>query len=237
MRSGRYWSPPDLRTVPGARTIGLPNDGPRCPDPHLTPDSGAARLVRPPAGTAATRAGQSAVPAAGSAWPGGGRVARAGPLFRDFSEPGGQPRPGCRTAAPSSAASGRRGELLAEAVTANGATMRLIHTSDWHLGRTLHGVSLLEHQAVFLDWLVGQAVAGRADAVLVAGDIYDRAVPPLEAVALLDRTLAAFAGGSHPRGPHQRQPRLARAPRVRVRAQRKSRAFTCAPASATSTAR
>ena len=81
----------------------------------------------------------------------------------------------------------------AEAVTANGATMRLIHTSDWHLGRTLHGVSLLEHQEVFLDWLVGQAVARQVDAVLVAGDIYDRAVPPLEAVTLLDRTLTAFA--------------------------------------------
>ena len=66
------------------------------------------------------------------------------------------------------------------------------------VGRTLHGVSLLEHQAVFLDWLTGQAVAGQADAVLVAGDIYDRAVPPLEAVALLDRTLAAFAEAAIP---------------------------------------
>jgi exonuclease SbcD len=86
----------------------------------------------------------------------------------------------------------------AEAVTANGATMRLIHTSDWHLGRTLHGVSLLEHQKVFLDWLAGQAVARQVDGVLVAGDIYDRAVPPLEAVTLLDETLAAFAVAAIP---------------------------------------
>jgi exonuclease SbcD len=86
----------------------------------------------------------------------------------------------------------------AGAVTANGATMRLIHTSDWHLGRTLHGVSLLEHQAVFLSWLLGQAVARRADAVLVAGDIYDRAVPPLDAVELLDQTLAGFARAAIP---------------------------------------
>ena len=71
--------------------------------------------------------------------------------------------------------------------------MRLIHTSDWHLGRTLHGHSLLEHQAAFLGWLLGQAVECRAGAVLVAGDVYDRAVPPLEAVELLDQTLAAFA--------------------------------------------
>jgi exonuclease SbcD len=71
--------------------------------------------------------------------------------------------------------------------------MRLIHTSDWHLGRTLHGESLLAHQAAFLDWLLGQAVTQQADAVLVAGDVYDRAVPPQDAVKLLDRALAGFA--------------------------------------------
>lgn len=71
--------------------------------------------------------------------------------------------------------------------------MRLIHTSDWHLGRTLHGESLLAHQAAFLDWLLGQAVTQEADAVLVAGDVYDRAVPPQDAVKLLDRALAGFA--------------------------------------------
>jgi DNA repair protein SbcD/Mre11 len=71
--------------------------------------------------------------------------------------------------------------------------MRLIHTSDWHLGRTLHGESLLEHQAAFLTWLLGQAVGHGVDAVVVAGDIYDRAVPPIDAVALLDQTLVAFS--------------------------------------------
>ena len=54
--------------------------------------------------------------------------------------------------------------------------MRLIHTSDWHLGRTLHGESLLEHQAAFLEWLLGEAVRHQADVVVVAGDVYDRAV-------------------------------------------------------------
>jgi exonuclease SbcD len=70
--------------------------------------------------------------------------------------------------------------------------MRLIHTSDWHLGRTLHGESLLEYQSVFLDWLLGQATGHRVDAVVVAGDVYDRAVPPTDAVALLDQTLVRF---------------------------------------------
>src|SRR5262249_16036890 len=71
--------------------------------------------------------------------------------------------------------------------------MRVLHTSDWHLGRTLHGESLLEHQASFLEWLLDQAAAQLVDAVVVAGDVFDRAVPPLDAVALLDRTLTAVA--------------------------------------------
>jgi DNA repair protein SbcD/Mre11 len=71
--------------------------------------------------------------------------------------------------------------------------MRLIHTSDWHLGRTLHGESLLEHQGAFLRWLLDQAVTRQVDAVLVAGDVYDRAIPPTDAVRLLDETLVAFS--------------------------------------------
>jgi exonuclease SbcD len=97
------------------------------------------------------------------------------------------------------AASGRPGvAALAPRVTANGVTMRLIHTSDWHLGRTLHGESLLEHQAAFLDWLLEQAVTHQAGAVVVAGDIYDRAVPPQDAVALLDKALVSFARAGVP---------------------------------------
>ena len=76
--------------------------------------------------------------------------------------------------------------------------MRLIHTSDWHLGRRLHGVELLEHQATFLEWLLGTAVAEQADAVLVSGDVYDRAQPPADAVRLLDDTLARFVRAGIP---------------------------------------
>src|SRR6266702_6106252 len=71
--------------------------------------------------------------------------------------------------------------------------MRLIHTSDWHLGRTLHGEPLIEQQRVFLDWLVGVAADRSADAVVVAGDVYDRAIPSTDAVALLDGALVQFA--------------------------------------------
>ncbi|GAA1929253.1 exonuclease SbcCD subunit D [Streptomyces sodiiphilus] len=71
--------------------------------------------------------------------------------------------------------------------------MRLLHTSDWHLGRSLHRVSLLEAQAAFLDHLVVTAREEKVDAVVVAGDIYDRAVPPLAAVRLFDETLHRLA--------------------------------------------
>ncbi|QTE29554.1 exonuclease SbcCD subunit D [Pengzhenrongella sicca] len=71
--------------------------------------------------------------------------------------------------------------------------MRLLHTSDWHLGRTLHGVDLLEHQAAHLEHLVDVTRSEGVDAVLVAGDVYDRAVPPVEAVALFSETLARLA--------------------------------------------
>jgi exonuclease SbcD len=76
--------------------------------------------------------------------------------------------------------------------------VKLLHTSDWHLGRTLHGTSLLEHQGAFLSWLVDLAVTQRVDAVLVAGDVYDRAVPPTDAVQLLDGALAEFVAARVP---------------------------------------
>ena len=71
--------------------------------------------------------------------------------------------------------------------------MRLLHTSDWHLGRTLHGVDLLEHQSAYLDHLVELARTEEVAAVLVSGDVYDRAVPPVEAVTLLSETLVRLA--------------------------------------------
>ncbi|MDR2567158.1 MAG: exonuclease SbcCD subunit D [Bifidobacteriaceae bacterium] len=71
--------------------------------------------------------------------------------------------------------------------------MRLIHTSDWHLGRSLHGVDLLEYQAAYLDHLVELVRDRRPAAVLVAGDVYDRAVPPVGAVQLLEESLTRLA--------------------------------------------
>jgi exonuclease SbcD len=70
--------------------------------------------------------------------------------------------------------------------------MRLLHTSDWHLGRTLHRADLRDAQAAFLAHLVETVRSERVDAVLVAGDVYDRAVPPLDAVALFEDALSAL---------------------------------------------
>ncbi|MBA3745103.1 exonuclease SbcCD subunit D [Sporichthya sp.] len=67
--------------------------------------------------------------------------------------------------------------------------MRLLHTSDWHLGRSLHRADLAPAQGAFLDHLVETVRAERIDAVLVAGDVYDRALPPVEAVDLLNDAL------------------------------------------------
>jgi exonuclease SbcD len=67
--------------------------------------------------------------------------------------------------------------------------MRFLHTSDWHLGRSLHRTDLRDAQSRFLDHLVETAREDRVDAVLIAGDIYDRAVPPVDAVALCEDAL------------------------------------------------
>lgn len=68
--------------------------------------------------------------------------------------------------------------------------MRFFHTSDWHLGRLFFGESLTEEQADLLQEFVRLAGELRPDAILISGDIYDRAVPPPEAVELLNEVLS-----------------------------------------------
>ncbi|MGW3651545.1 exonuclease SbcCD subunit D [Streptomyces sp. NPDC000878] len=71
--------------------------------------------------------------------------------------------------------------------------MRLLHTSDWHLGRAFHRVNMLGAQAEFIGHLVTVAREREVDAVVVSGDVYDRAVPPLAAVELFDDALHRLA--------------------------------------------
>ncbi|MCT9870278.1 exonuclease SbcCD subunit D [Paenarthrobacter aurescens] len=76
--------------------------------------------------------------------------------------------------------------------------MRLLHTSDWHLGRSFHGVGMLEAQRNFVDQLVSVVEDRAVDVVLIAGDVYDRALPGLDVVKLLDDALVRItqAGAS-----------------------------------------
>ncbi|MGW0131189.1 exonuclease SbcCD subunit D [Streptomyces sp. NPDC003299] len=71
--------------------------------------------------------------------------------------------------------------------------MRLLHTSDWHLGRAFHRVNMLGAQAEFVGHLVTTVREHGVDAVVVSGDVYDRAVPPLAAVELFDDALHRLA--------------------------------------------
>ncbi|WGW13518.1 exonuclease SbcCD subunit D [Saxibacter everestensis] len=67
--------------------------------------------------------------------------------------------------------------------------MRILHTSDWHLGRSFHGVGMAEAQRQFLDFLITTVAEQDVDVVVVAGDVYDRALPAPDTVDLLDDAL------------------------------------------------
>jgi len=67
--------------------------------------------------------------------------------------------------------------------------MRLLHTADWHLGRIFFGHHLTDDQAYVLDQLIDIATREKIGACIIAGDVYDRGVPPTEAIELLDQVL------------------------------------------------
>ncbi len=71
--------------------------------------------------------------------------------------------------------------------------MKLLHTADWHLGKTLKGQSLLDDQVFILEQIFDIIDEQKPDAILICGDIYDRAVPPADAVELFDETLTKLA--------------------------------------------
>ena len=88
--------------------------------------------------------------------------------------------------------------------------MRILHTSDWHLGRSFHRTGLLDAQAAWFDHLVEVVRTEQVEVVVVSGDIYDRALPQVDAVMLLEDALARLAdarvrvvltSGNHDSGP------------------------------------
>lgn len=77
--------------------------------------------------------------------------------------------------------------------------MKILHTSDWHLGRRLHGESLVASHEGFLSWLHEDLFADiKPDLLVVAGDIYDRGVPPTDAIELFEDTLAEIRNHNIP---------------------------------------
>lgn len=92
----------------------------------------------------------------------------------------------------------------------NVVAVKVLHTSDWHIGRTFHGADLLAEQEAVLAHLAGLVTSEAVDVVVVAGDVYDRAVPSAEAVRVATAALARIrqAGaqlvitpGNHDSGP------------------------------------
>lgn len=96
--------------------------------------------------------------------------------------------------------------------------MKLIHLSDLHLGKRVNDFPMLEDQAYILDRVLEIAGEEQPDAVLIAGDVYDKTVPSAEAVALLDGFLVKLADRSLPvlliSGNHDSPERLAFANRL-----------------------
>lgn len=70
--------------------------------------------------------------------------------------------------------------------------MKVLHTADWHIGKKLHGYDLMPDQAYILDQIKNIALTEAVDAVLIAGDLYDRSVPSEDSVRLLNQTIAEW---------------------------------------------
>ncbi|MFF0495350.1 exonuclease SbcCD subunit D [Nocardia aobensis] len=70
--------------------------------------------------------------------------------------------------------------------------MRMLHTSDWHIGRTFHGVDLLADQARALDAVAELVAAQQVDVVVVPGDVYDRSIPSADAIAVCNKGFEAI---------------------------------------------
>ncbi|MDU2146339.1 MAG: exonuclease subunit SbcD, partial [Staphylococcus sp.] len=67
--------------------------------------------------------------------------------------------------------------------------MKILHTSDWHLGRTFHRSPLTDKHRQFIDELLDYVRAEGVDALLISGDVYDSSIPNAESTTLLDRAL------------------------------------------------
>ncbi|MDC5839551.1 exonuclease SbcCD subunit D [Vibrio europaeus] len=72
--------------------------------------------------------------------------------------------------------------------------MKFLHTSDWHLGRQFHNVSLLDDQKVVLEQIIDYIQSNPVNALVIAGDVYDRSVPPTAAIELMNQFVSRVCG-------------------------------------------
>lgn len=68
--------------------------------------------------------------------------------------------------------------------------MKIIHTGDWHIGKIVNEFSMIEDQEFILEQLIKVMEEEKPDALVIAGDLYDRSIPPVEAVELLDKVFS-----------------------------------------------
>lgn len=76
--------------------------------------------------------------------------------------------------------------------------MRILHTSDWHIGKLVHGVHMTADQKIVLDQFIDTVKATQPDMIVIAGDLYDRSIPPVEAVSLLSDVLSTLMASGIP---------------------------------------
>ncbi|MER2115486.1 MAG: exonuclease subunit SbcD, partial [Solibacillus isronensis] len=67
--------------------------------------------------------------------------------------------------------------------------MKIFHTADWHLGKIVQGVSMTKDQQFVLEQFIEEIRKEKPDVIIIAGDLYDRSVPPIDAIQLLNKTL------------------------------------------------
>jgi len=70
--------------------------------------------------------------------------------------------------------------------------MKILHTGDWHIGKIVNEFSMIDDQAHALDQMIEIIREEKPDAIVIAGDIYDRSIPPIEAIELLDRVFTTI---------------------------------------------
>lgn len=85
-----------------------------------------------------------------------------------------------------------RQNLIRAKLERGGIRLKILHTADWHLGKIVNSAHMTEDQRYILEQLLTVIETEKPDAIIVAGDLYDRSIPPKEAVELLNDILTTI---------------------------------------------